>query len=103
MKIKKGDTVIIRAGKHKGTAGEVLQILRDSERVIVQGGPQATLHTKARSKGTKGEISKKDVSIHISNIALVDPKTKKPTRIGMRMEDTKKHRVAKKSNTALTS
>lgn len=97
LKIKKGDHVVVMTGKSKGTKGEVLKVLPAESRVIVQGANLLTHHTKA-TQTTTGGIEKKEASIHISNVALADPKTGEATRVGFKtLKDGKKVRVAKKS------
>jgi large subunit ribosomal protein L24 len=109
-KIKKGDLVVVIAGsrKDRGKQGRVLQVLKDRDRVVVEGIHRVTKHTKAgvSSRGTRtGGIETIEAPIHISNVMLVDPETKKGTRIGYRLEQverdgrmkTMKVRVAKRS------
>ena len=95
--IKKGDTVFVNAGNDKGKTGKVLEVLRDKDRVIVEGINMVSKHTKPNAKQPQGGIVKQEGSIHISNVQLVDPKTGAPTRIGYKIEDGKKVRIAKKS------
>lgn len=96
-KIKKGDKVIVRTGKDKGKTGEVLQVLVAEQRVVVQGINLAKRHEKPSMRAAGG-ISQKELSIHVSNVALADPKDGKATRIGFKvLEDGKKVRVAKRS------
>ncbi|MBQ3881389.1 MAG: 50S ribosomal protein L24 [Bacteroidales bacterium] len=95
--IKKGDTVFVNAGNDKGKTGKVLEVLRDKDRVIVEGINMVSKHTKPNAKQPQGGIVKQEGSIHISNVQLVDPKTGAPTRIGYKFEDGKKVRIAKKS------
>jgi large subunit ribosomal protein L24 len=100
MKIHTGDTVAIIAGKDKGKKGKVLAVNLETERVIVEGANIATKHIK-RSGNTPGQIVKVERGIHASNVMAIDPETKKPTRVGYRIEGTKKVRFAKKSGKAL--
>ena len=95
--IKKGDTVFVNAGNDKGKTGKVLEVLRDKDRVIVEGINMVSKHTKPNAKQPQGGIVKQEGSIHISNVQLIDPKTGAPTRIGYKFEDGKKVRIAKKS------
>jgi len=101
MKIKQDDQVIITAGKDKGKTGKVLRILEKSERVVVEKINIRTRHLKKR--GTQpGEILKYEAPLHISNVMVVDPKTKKPTRVGYKkLDNGKKIRIAKKSGEVL--
>jgi large subunit ribosomal protein L24 len=97
MKIKKGDKVVVLTGKDKGATGEVLKVLRAESRLVVQGVNLVTRHRKPSQISTGG-IEKMEKSIHVSNVALADPKTGKPTRVGYTvLKDGKKVRVAKKS------
>ena len=98
--IKKGDTVIVISGKreYKGKTGEVLEVLVESSRVLVQGINMVTKHVKAgqTARGTTtGGIETVEAPIHVSNVALVDPKSKKATRVGFRTETITKNGVAK--------
>jgi large subunit ribosomal protein L24 len=97
MKIKKNDNVIVIAGKDKGKQGKVLETYKDEEKVLVEGVNILKKHAKSTLRGESGEIIDKPMPVHVSNVALVDPKTKKPTRIGFEMKDGKKVRIAKKS------
>ena len=97
MKIKKGDTVVVISGRDKGKSGEVLRVLPADRRLIVQGVHVARRHTKPRM-GDPGGIVEKEATIHISNLAHIDPQTNKPTRIGYRLlNDGRKVRVARRS------
>ena len=97
MKIKKGDNVVVISGRDKGKAGEVLRVLPAERRLIVQGVHVARRHTKPRM-GDPGGIVEKEATIHISNLAHIDPQTNKPTRIGYRLlNDGRKVRVARRS------
>ncbi len=96
-KIKKGDKVVVIAGKDKGKTGDVLQVLPDANRVVVAGINVAKRHTKAQG-ANEGGIIAKNMPIHISNVQLRDPKTGKPTRVGFKtLDGGKKARVAKRS------
>lgn len=101
LKIKSGDTVKVIAGDHKGTTGTVTRVYREKNKAIVEGVNMVSKHTKPSAKNPQGGIVKKEAPIHISNLALVDPKTKDTTRVGYRMEGDKKVRFAKKSNQVL--
>jgi len=101
MKIKKGDNVIVIAGKDKGKSGKVLRALPKMERVIVEDVNVAKRHQKGRRSGETGQIIDKTLPIHISNVALADPKSGKPTRVGIKEEGGKRVRVAKKSGTVI--
>ena len=96
-KVKKGDTVMVLTGKDKGKKGEVLKMLRSDNRAIVQGVNMAKRHVRASQSGPGG-ITEREASIHLSNVAHVDPEDDKPTRIGIRtLEDGRKVRYAKRS------
>ena len=96
-KIKKGDKVVVITGKDKGKTGDVLQVLVAENRVLVSGVNVAKRHTKAQG-ATEGGIINKNLPIHISNVALRDPKSGKPTRVGFKtLDGGKKARVAKRS------
>jgi large subunit ribosomal protein L24 len=96
-KIKKGDRVAILSGKDKGKIGEILKMVPDSQRAIVQGVNMVKRHT-APSQAGAGGIVEKEATIHVSNIALVDPKDDKPVRVGYKdLEDGRKVRYAKRS------
>lgn len=101
LKIKSGDTVRVIAGDHKGAEGKVLRVDREKNKAIVEGVNMVSKHTKPSAKNPQGGIVKKEAPIHISNISLVDPKTKKATRTGVKVEGDKKVRFSKKSNQVL--
>jgi len=97
LKVKKGDTVVVISGRDKGKQGEVLRVFPVERRLIVQGVHMAQRHTKPRM-GDPGGIVKKELTIHVSNVAHVDPQSSKPTRIGYKiMDDGRKVRVARRS------
>ncbi|MBE1874286.1 MULTISPECIES: 50S ribosomal protein L24 [Myceligenerans] len=107
-KIKKGDQVLVISGKDKGKTGRVLEVIKDRDRVVVEGVQRVTKHTKMgqSQRGTRtGGIETVEASIHVSNVMIVDPETKKGTRVGYRLEEvdrdgrtkTVRVRVAKRS------
>jgi len=97
FRIKKGDNVCVISGKDKGKTGQVLKKLRDKNRVIVQGVNLVKRHQK-QTMSQEGGVVQKEASLHISNVAHVDPKSKKPTRVGYKvLSDGSKVRVAKRS------
>ena len=97
LKIKKGDHVIILAGKDKGRRGDVLRVFPKENRVIVQGVNLVKRHMR-QSQRQEGGIVQKEASLHVSNVAHVDPKTDKPTRVGFQtLEDGRKVRVSLRS------
>jgi large subunit ribosomal protein L24 len=99
-KIRKGDTVVVIAGRDKGRTGEVIEVRRDEARALVRGVNMVKRHQR-QTAAQEGGIISKESSIHLSNIALVDPKDGKPTRIGFKFvgkgDDRKKVRIAKRS------
>ena len=97
LKIKKGDNVVVITGRDKGKSGTVLRVLPKESRVLVQGINVVKRHSRP-SAGQSGGIVEKELSIHVSNVALVDPKTSKPTRVGFKvLEGGRKVRVARRS------
>ena len=97
LRIRKGDRVVVRTGRDKGKAGQVLYVLPSENRAVVQGVNVVRRHQK-QSASQEGGIVSKEMPIHISNLGLADPKTGKPTRIGYKfLKDGKKVRVAKRS------
>ncbi|NQZ14450.1 MAG: 50S ribosomal protein L24 [Alphaproteobacteria bacterium] len=97
MKIKKGDSVIVLTGKDKGKKGEVLKTIPAKSRVVVQGVNVVKKHQKP-TQFSAGGIEEKELSIHVSNVALADPKEDKPTRVGYTtLKSGKKVRVARRS------
>jgi large subunit ribosomal protein L24 len=101
LKIKSGDTVKVIAGDHKGTTGTVTRVYREKNKAVVEGVNMVSKHTKPSAKNPQGGIVKKEAPIHISNLSLVDPKSKEATKVGYRTEGDKKVRFAKKSNQVL--
>jgi large subunit ribosomal protein L24 len=96
-KIKKGDKVVVLAGRDKGRSGEVLQVMPKDERAVVRGVNIVKRHQRQSMKQEAGIISK-EATIHLSNLALADPKDGKATRVGFKMlDDGRKVRVAKRS------
>ena len=97
LRLKKGDKVIVTTGKDKGKTGEITTVFPKENKVIVGGINMVKRHTKPSQESAGGIISK-EMPIHVSNVALVDPKTGKATRVGYKVEkDGHKVRVAKKS------
>ncbi len=95
--IKKGDTVYVNAGNDKGSTGKVLEVLREKDRVVVEGVNMVSKHTKPNAQHPQGGIIKQEAAIHISNVQLIDPSSSNPTRVGYKIVDGKKVRYAKKS------
>jgi large subunit ribosomal protein L24 len=101
LKIKKGDKVVVLSGKDKGKSGEVLRAIPTENRVVVQGVNMMKRHTAPRP-GEPGGIVEREAAIHVSNVAHVDPKSQKPTRVGYRLlDDGRKVRFAKRSGEIL--
>ncbi|MBC8269292.1 MAG: 50S ribosomal protein L24 [Rhodospirillaceae bacterium] len=97
MRMKKGDQVIVRTGKDKGKSGEVLRTIPKENRALVQGVNMIKRHTRP-TQASAGGIVEKEASIHISNLAQIDPKDSKPTRTGVKvLKDGRRVRFAKRS------
>jgi large subunit ribosomal protein L24 len=97
-RIRKDDTVIVIAGKDKGSQGRVLKVFPKEERVVVEGVNLVKRHTKPDIAHPQGGVVSKEAPLHISNVQLRDPKTGKPTRVGFKVNDKgRKVRVAKGS------
>lgn len=95
MKIKKGDTVMVIAGKDKGKTGKVERVLANTDQVVVEGINVATKHQKNRRIRSQGQIIEKPMPVHVSNVSMMEGK--KPVRVGYKVEDGKKVRVSKKT------
>ena len=95
-KIRKGDKVVVLSGRDKGRTGEVVEVLPRAERVLVRGVNMVKRHQKQTPQQPGGIISKES-TIHLSNLALADPKSGKPTRVGFQMVGDRKVRFAKRS------
>lgn len=101
LKIKSGDIVKVIAGDHKGAEGKILRVFVDANKAIVEGTNMVSVHTKPSAKNPQGGIVKKEAPIQISNLSLIDPKSKKATKVGYKVEGDKKVRFSKKSNQVL--
>jgi large subunit ribosomal protein L24 len=99
LKIKSGDNVRVMAGDHKGEEGKVVLIFPSKNRAIVEGVNMVSKHTKPSAQNPQGGIVKKEATIHISNLMLLE--NGEVTKVGYRMEADKKVRVSKKSNKAI--
>jgi len=98
LKIRKGDLVKVIAGDSKGTQGKIVEVILANGRAIVEGANLVSKHTKPNAANPNGGIIKQEAAIHISNLALVDPKTGNTTRVGRKRNDAGKLvRVSKKS------
>ncbi|MCB0919456.1 MAG: 50S ribosomal protein L24 [Actinobacteria bacterium] len=106
MAIKKGDEVQIIAGKDRGLTGTVLAVQPESQRVIVEGVNRVKIHsrrTQTQRGGTTGGIEVKEAPVHVSNVQLIDPEDKRPTRVGFRREEVTKTRPDGSSYTSSRS
>jgi large subunit ribosomal protein L24 len=101
LKIKSGDIVTVIAGDHKGSEGKIVRVNREKNNAIVEGVNMVSKHTKPSAKNPQGGIVKKEAPIHISNLALIDSKSKKATKVGFKIEGDKKVRFSKSSNQVL--
>lgn len=100
MKIKKGDTVRILAGKDRGQEGKVLEVLTEKNRVLVEGLNLVKRHQRGGGNEEAG-IIEKEAALQLSNVMLVDPSDGRPTRVGFRVENGTKHRFAKRTGQLL--
>jgi large subunit ribosomal protein L24 len=94
-RVKKGDTVYVISGKDKGKTGTVIQVLPETDRVLVQGINMVTKHQRPTQREPEGKRFQKEAPLHLSKVMPVDPSTGKPTRVKHKTEDGKKVRVAK--------
>lgn len=101
MKIRRDDTVKIMMGKDKGKTGKVLKVFPSKNMVMVEGVNQFKRHLKGQVQGQKSEIVTITKPMHASKVSLIDPKKKKPTRVGYKFEKGKKIRIARKSQAEL--
>ena len=96
--VRKGDTVVVVAGKERGKRGKVLRVIPEKSRVVVERVNMIKKHQRPTQKVRQGGIIEREGSIHLSNVMLVDPGSDKPTRVGMKaLSDGKKVRVARRS------
>jgi large subunit ribosomal protein L24 len=100
QKIRKGDKVVILTGKDKGRSGEVLQVMPKEDRAVVRGINVVKRHQRQSASQEAGIITK-EAPIHLSNLAIADPKDGKPTRVGFKIDGDKKVRVAKRSGATI--
>ncbi len=101
MKIKKGDKVIVIAGKDRGKSGVVVRALPSEDMVVVEAVNIAKKHKKASKANSRGQIVEVAMPIHVSNVALLDPKTNKPTRVRIEKKNGKRARIATRSGTEI--
>ena len=100
-KIKKGDTVVILSGKDKGRTGEVIRAIPSLDKVVVGGINMMARHTKPSQADPQGGIKRSEAPMHVCKVAIADPKSGKPSRVGFKIVDGKKVRYAKKSGEVL--
>ena len=100
QKIRKGDKVVILTGKDKGRSGEVLQVMPKEDRAVVRGINVVKRHQRQSASQEAGIVTK-EAPIHLSNLAIADPKDGKPTRVGFKIDGDKKVRVAKRSGVSI--
>ena len=102
--LKKGDQVVVIAGKDKGKTGRILRVDTKTNRVVVEGANMVKRHQKATQMGQEAKIVNKEAPIAVSNVMMADPKDGKPTRVGMKMlDDGRKVRFAKRSGDVIDS
>ena len=97
MKLKKGDKVIVIAGKNRGASGTIVRALPKENRIVIEGVNMVKKHSRATAQNRKGQIVEKPMSLHASNVMLADPKGGKPTRIRILRKEGVRVRVAVKS------
>lgn len=96
MKLHTGDTVVVITGKDKGKTGKILRVLSEQGRLVVEGVNMRTRHVR-KTRERPGQIIRYEASFHVSNVMLLDSKTKKPARVGYQIKDGKKIRISKRS------
>ena len=102
MNFKVGDKVVVISGKDKGKEGKIIKTLKKDNKVVVEGINIVTKHVKPNAQNENGGIIKKEAPIHASNVMIIDPKTKKRTRIAHEIDENgKKHRISVKSKERL--
>lgn len=101
MKIKKGDNIKVISGKDKGKTGKILRALPREDKVLIEGVNVKKRHRRPTRTNQHGQIVDITLPIHVSNVMIIDPKTNKPTRIGSKVVNGKKVRVARKSGTQI--
>jgi large subunit ribosomal protein L24 len=104
-RIKADDQVIVTSGKDRGKKGKVLRVDPKNDKVVVEGLNMIKRHQKAQQTGPmsqqQGGVIEREAAIHVSNVALVDPKDGKPTRVGVEIVDGKRYRIARRSGTRI--
>ena len=101
MRVKKGDTVVVIAGKDKGKKGTVVKVMPKANRVVVEGVNVITKHQKPNAINPQGGIINKEAPIHVSNVMVIDPSNGQPTKVAYKEVDGKKVRVSKKTGEVL--
>ena len=101
MKLKKGDSIVVVSGKDKGKTGTIDRVLPETNQVVIDGVGMVKRHIRKTGAKQSGRIVERPRAINASNVMLMDPKDKKPTRIGRKLVDGKMTRIAKKSGTTL--
>ena len=102
MNLKTGDKVVVITGKDKGKEGKIIKTIKKDNKVIVEGANMVTKHVKPNAQNENGGIIKMEAPIHVSNVMMIDPKTKKRTRIAHEIDENgKKHRISVKSKERL--
>lgn len=101
MKIKRGDNVIVRAGKDKGRRGKVVRVIPAAEKVVIEGANVVLRRERPRREGQKGQVVQVAMPIHVSNVSLLDPKGDMQTRVGKKQAGDTKVRIAKKSGSEM--
>tara|TARA_B100001250_G_scaffold390869_1_gene391214 strand:- start:330 stop:653 length:324 start_codon:yes stop_codon:yes gene_type:complete len=99
IKIRKNDTVIVTTGNSKGTKGKVVKVFSKTNRAIVEGANLISKHTKPNAENPQGGIVKKEATIHISNLMLIDPKSGDPTKVGRKIDQKTRKLVRFAKNT----
>ena len=102
MKLKTGDTVIVITGKDRGKTGKILKAFPREDKILVEGVNVLKGHQRGRQAGKKGQVSEKTMPIHVSHALVLDPKTKKGTRVGYKKEGDKTVRIGKKSGAVVS-
>lgn len=104
MKLRKGDEVLVISGEDRGKRGKVLKVVREKNRVVVEGVNFIRRHTRPSQSNPQGGIVEREAAMHASNVMLVDPRGGRPTRVGTRVnEDGSRDRVARRSGEVLPS
>ncbi len=103
LRIRKGDTVAVISGDDRGKRGRVLRVIREQQRVIVEGVNLVFKHLRRSQKNPQGGRVRKEAAIHWSKVLPVDPETNRPTRVGIRFEDGRRVRIGRRSGAVIGS